>query len=149
MLFKWKRILMFFTALHIWVLSSGQSNQDSTQSNVFKEYGICRFKFGSLAYADPDSTQELDIALSNFKTRKMPDLYIRISSYMCKEEAKNDPYIGVKRAKKVLEYLLKNLDFPADKFIIQDVDARYDNRWSNWGCDMDGVYVDIVKGYSR
>lgn len=71
---------------------------------------------------------------------------IVVESSYCPEEALQDEFIGVKRAKVILNYFLANSQLPVEKFIIRDRDARYDPIFSTWGseCLYKSIFIYVA-----
>jgi hypothetical protein len=104
----------------------------------------CRFYQNSLEMNEESKLVIEMIALdikNKYVDKDPPSHPIIISSYYCQEEAGIDQFIGVKRAKIVLNYLIKNTDLSSNNFLIRDYDTRFKGNYSTVGCAFSSVSI--------
>lgn len=118
--------------------------QIDSKGPLISDLSSCRFLSYSLELTDEGLkvleiiTQNINREIIKHKSRETP---IIISTYYCEEESEFDKFIGLKRAKIILDHLVEHTDLGSDCFLIRDYDVRYKGNYSQAGCRVNNVTI--------
>ncbi|MEZ4775862.1 MAG: hypothetical protein R3D00_21960 [Bacteroidia bacterium] len=134
-------LLLFFSSIGCTAQETQENDDGLRVSEVvsceFKEYSF-HLEYEQGIYHLNDIIKRLEI----FKRKgALKNYYIGLTVSYCREEQEKDPYIGMKRAKEVLDYLVANSTFPRNQFVIQDKPQKGEKCSGRW------VSVIPVPGY--
>lgn len=112
--------------------------------NILREYpSLVRFETDSFNL-NQEEIARLNVILRHIERRAttLDTFLIIINTCYCKEEVVTDPFLGIKRAKVVYDYLLKNTSVDPSKCLIRDDFWGYNPSYlSSYPCT--GHYVRI------
>lgn len=103
----------------------GQSIPFETAQKMFGDQRL--LEYSRFAFEPTDkSREELDaiVKLVSLQPQMVQRTFIVIQVFTCEQELHVKPYLGVVRAKRVIDYISSRCNMPRKKFLIQDRGAN-------------------------